>query len=95
MMTRSKGSPMGIELRNATREDVDGMMPLFGDLYKGDIGPHFADVLQEYVNSDCHTVPLAIADARIAGVLVGSYRLFEAIGLKKRSVTLHQLHIKP
>lgn len=66
---------MSTELRNATSDHIDGMMPLFCALYKGDIGRHFADLLQEYLNSDSHIVTVAMADARIVAVLVGSYRL--------------------
>lgn len=66
---------MGIELREATRDDVQDMMPLFRDLYRGDIGTHFCDVLEEYIASDSHFVTVAIADARIVGLLIGSYRL--------------------
>lgn len=66
---------MCIELRRATQKDLDTMMPLFRDLYKGDIGPHFTGVLQEYIGSDSHLVTVAIADAHIVALLVGSYRL--------------------
>lgn len=66
---------MGAKLRIATKDDVGDMMPLFFDLYKGDIGPHFSDVLEEYIGSDSHLVTAAIADARMVGLLIGSYRL--------------------
>ena len=66
---------MGVKLRIATRDDVGDMMPLFLDLYKRDIGAHFSDVLEEYIGSDSHLVAVAIADARIVGLLIGSYRL--------------------
>ena len=66
---------MGLQVRKATIGDFGDMMALFHDLYGGDIGPHFSDVLREYIGSDSHLVTVAISDARLVGVLIGSYRL--------------------
>jgi len=62
-------------LRTATREDIGDMMPLFDNLYRGCIDPGFPDILEELILSDAHLVVLAIADASVVGVLVGSYRV--------------------
>jgi len=66
---------MHVEMRTANPGDTEDMMPLLRSLYKGDIGPHFTDVLQEYTASDSHLVVVAAADSRIVALLIGSYRL--------------------
>ncbi|MCL0039310.1 GNAT family N-acetyltransferase [Dehalococcoidia bacterium] len=69
---------MGIDLKSASRKDIDKLMPLFKGLYElygGDIGPHFAEILQEYIDSENHLTMVALSDGAVVGVLVGSYRL--------------------
>ena len=62
-------------LRPAIEVDIADLKPLLKDLYRGDLGPRFSDVLDEYLRSESHHVILAAADGRAVGVLIGSYRL--------------------
>jgi len=66
---------MNVQVREATEDDVAETMPLFVDLYRGDLGEHFVEILTEYVTVAAHCVLVAIRKDRIVGVLVGSYRL--------------------
>jgi N-acetylglutamate synthase-like GNAT family acetyltransferase len=66
---------MEVKLRSASRRDIEKLMPLFRDLYRGDIGEHFVDILGEYIDSENHVTIVAENACNILGVLVGSYRL--------------------
>jgi N-acetylglutamate synthase-like GNAT family acetyltransferase len=66
---------MEVKLRPASRKDIEILMPLFRDLYRGDIGEHFVEILSEYIDSENHVTIVAENACNILGVLVGSYRL--------------------
>jgi len=66
---------MEVKLRSGTRNDIERLMPLFRDLYRGDIGKHFVEILGEYIESENHVTIVAEDGSNILGVLVGSYRL--------------------
>ncbi len=86
---------MTVALRTATRDDIDRLMPLFVDLYKGDIGPGFRDVLDEYVCLDAHRVIVAVCEGCVVGVIAGSYRLdidYECRAGFIDAVVVHEAH---
>lgn len=86
---------MTVALRTATKDDLDQLMPLFVDLYKGDIGPGFRDVLDEYVRQDAHRVIVAVCEGRVVGVIVGSYRMdidYECRAGFVDAVVVHEAH---
>jgi GNAT superfamily N-acetyltransferase len=66
---------MAIQLRTAMKDELPKLIPLFHDLYRGDIGANFLNIVQEYIDSDSHLVAVATVDGAVIGVLVGSYRL--------------------
>jgi len=67
---------MDLVLRNAKKDDIDALMPLFKNLYRGDIGQHFQEILGEYIDdSQTHLAVVAVMDSNVVGILVGTYRL--------------------
>ena len=66
---------MDIDLRQATEDDIAELIPLFVDLYKGDLGEHFEEILTQYFIGQEHCVLVAATGGRVVGVLVGSHRL--------------------
>ncbi len=66
---------MQVDLRPANRDELPDLMPLLEDLYRGDIGHHFTDILDDYVDSENHLFAVAVSHVGIVGLLIGSYRL--------------------
>ena len=66
---------MAPDIRQATEGDIPQLIPLFADLYKGDLGEHFEEILGQYLAGGGHCVFVGLIGGRIVGVLVGSHRL--------------------
>ena len=62
-------------VRCGTPKDFDRCLPLFEELYHGDIGHNFQEVFQSFTRSERGCVLIAEQQGEVVGILVGSYDL--------------------
>lgn len=64
-----------LKIRIAKASDYSACLPLFITLHRGDIGPSFKVIFEDYVNREDGLVLIAEQADSVIGILAGSYHL--------------------
>ncbi len=64
-----------LKIRIAKTGDYSACLPLFMSLHRGDLGPSFQSVFEDYVNGEDGIVLVAEQSQNVIGILAGSYHL--------------------